>query len=404
MFDLVSSPFVEAAFKLAVGMLFIYILLGLIVTQLSSLILNVLNLRARQLKEGLQELITDRDVLAKLLAHPMIRLVNERVNPGSTLTADQAAAIVELPPTHVSFIPSDVFTKALFSIFAALSDGQIFQQLRNAIAQLPEADKRLRLNQRLRELRMHGPEVIPILRDEILTLHTDDAYKQTLLNALGQIEDTFEHFNLSSVELLPVYDGVQMIKDTQFRITVETLLSTSYSLADAHSQFEMLYDHFLDRISDLWKRKMQYVALMISVVLVIILNVDTLAILLTSLGTANTQFARQAVGVSSSQPATETSPNLDDKAQTIEDLLRLQLPIGWDYIPVTPELVTTAHEMGLGNPYYNQRNLWNFVPNNNPDWLSRILPKIIGLGLSAIIISQFSPFLFDLMRRFTSRS
>ena len=80
--------------EIAIGMVFVFSLLSLLVTQINTLVLNVLNLRAKQLKEGLLHMVSDKELQAKILAHPLIRMVETAVDPKLSLTAEQAEDII----------------------------------------------------------------------------------------------------------------------------------------------------------------------------------------------------------------------------------------------------------------------------------------------------------------------
>src|SRR5690606_11301463 len=98
--DMLDSTIIQVA----IGMIFVYSLLSILVTQINSFILNVLNLRAKQLKEGLVQLVSDKELQAKILAHPLIRMVEETVRPQEKLGKQEVTDIVEMKPTNVTYI------------------------------------------------------------------------------------------------------------------------------------------------------------------------------------------------------------------------------------------------------------------------------------------------------------
>ncbi|MEO8607391.1 MAG: hypothetical protein ABI690_05895, partial [Chloroflexota bacterium] len=100
----------------AIGMIFVFSLLSILVTQINTLILNVLNLRAQQLKEGLINLVTDKELQAKMLAHPLIRMVEDTVRPQDKLNRQEQADIIEMKPTMVTYIAPSTFVEALLSL------------------------------------------------------------------------------------------------------------------------------------------------------------------------------------------------------------------------------------------------------------------------------------------------
>ena len=66
--------------QVAIGILFVFSLLSILVTQMNTFIGNLLNWRAKNLKEGVLLLIGDKELQAKILAHPLIQLVDARLH------------------------------------------------------------------------------------------------------------------------------------------------------------------------------------------------------------------------------------------------------------------------------------------------------------------------------------
>src|SRR5262245_31768216 len=111
--------------QVAIGMAFVFSLLSILVTQINTLILNVLNLRAKQLKEGLLKLVQDKELQAKLLGHPLIRMVDLTVSMSEPLTSEQADDIINSPETQVGYIPPTTFVEALIGLLTAQADTSI---------------------------------------------------------------------------------------------------------------------------------------------------------------------------------------------------------------------------------------------------------------------------------------
>src|SRR5215510_9470372 len=115
--------------EVAIGMIFVFSLLSILASQINTLILNVLNLRAKQLKEGLLTMVQDKELQAKILAHPLIRIVDANVNMSDSLSEEQANDIIQTDPTQVSYIPPKTFVEALIGLLTAQADDSIFKPL-----------------------------------------------------------------------------------------------------------------------------------------------------------------------------------------------------------------------------------------------------------------------------------
>src|SRR5262249_6489158 len=104
---------------------------------------------------------------------------------------------------------------------------------------------------------------------------------------------------------------------------------------------------------------------------------------------AESQQAAQAAVQQSAQQVSDT----------VKKLIDLQLPIGWEFTPLTPELVATSQLAGLPDPRHNLRNVWNLGPANNPEWFTNLVRKLVGFAATMVAVAQGAPFWFDLLRR-----
>ena len=143
------------------------------------------------------------------------------------------------------------------------------------------------------------------------------------------------------------------------------------------------FDSAMDRVSGWYKRESQHILFWLGLVLVVALNVDTIAIV-RHLATSETaraalvreaqeEVARDATPVrapTADAPATAASVHAaDDKVRALSDrLLSLNVPIGWD----------TAHPGGSA-----------------VQWAT----SIAGWLLTAFAISFGAPFWFDLLNK-----
>jgi hypothetical protein len=98
---------------------------------------------------------------------------------------------------------------------------------------------------------------------------------------------------------------------------------------------------------------------------------------------------------------TVTIPDLIEEVSTVSDtvftLLNLRLPMGWDYQPIAAGCPSPATL--IPDPCAESRNLWNYLPGNNPNWVTNVLVKVLGWFVTVIAISQGAPFWFDLLNR-----
>jgi hypothetical protein len=437
--------FNSAIIEVAIGMVFIFSLLSILVTQVNSLIINFLNLRARQLKEGLIHMVSDRELQAKILAHPLIRMVPNTVNPEESLSKQRTRDIINMKETRVTYVAPSTFVEALMSLLTSDADSTIFKPLEDSIAALPNTDHKVRLREMLRDLRSFGTTDTRQMRAAILEL-PNETHKQVLSYALEAVEDSFGRLPMRTGQMMPLLEGIRQVKDPAFQNAIKTVLVTAEDIRDARRKLENWFDDGMARVSDLYKRRLQYLSLGVGLVVALLLNADALqlantfwedpALRQTVADTARRnisqverdlrQTEQAAPGAQATPPeGVELSPEteaiseeqraeseaaaraaVEQSAQqvnnTVQQLLDLQIPLGWEFTPITDELIATSQLAGLPDPRTNLRNLWNMIPAGNPDWFSNFIRKVVGIAVMMVAIAQGAPFWFDLLRRITS--
>lgn len=454
--------------QVAIGILFVFSVLSLLVTQMNTFIGNLLNWRAKNLKEGVVLLIGDKELQAKVLAHPLIQLVDARLhsltlaeptpsddpNKGMAPNYDD---IINAPTTKVTNIEPSTFVEALISILSSQGGTAIFDLVQQGIDALPNDDLKIRLRQQLRDLKSFSDTDTSQLRETILQIPDPDQ-RNLLSYALESAEDALGQLSVKSGQMIPLLEGVNRIGDRIFRDAVKTILTTAQSLDDARTKLECWFNDGMSRTSELYKRKIAYVSFIVGLVLAAVLNVDTMQL---AKSLWNDQSLRQSVAAvaqtavqqntlaiptavppsttpNTTEPSATATPSPDAKAatidsaialqQTLNDLLSLNLPIGWEYVNVNDKLrqecvtsfgtatvsddeinscvqnsIQTQIDSGLGDPRDNSRNFWTMLPGSG-NWLTNLIWKIIGLLVTAIAAAQGAPFWFDLLRRLTGGS
>ncbi|MDQ3651856.1 MAG: hypothetical protein M3458_16595 [Acidobacteriota bacterium] len=107
--------------EVALGLILVYLLLGLVCTAVGEFIAAALKLRAKDLERGIRTLLQDPEVLRRFHNHPMIRTL--RVNGSKP-----------------SYIPSRSFALALMDIAAPVgaSNPNRLQDIRRTVMSLPD--------------------------------------------------------------------------------------------------------------------------------------------------------------------------------------------------------------------------------------------------------------------------
>lgn len=426
---MLNSPIIEVI----IGMIFIYSLLSIIVTQVNTVLTNLLNTRAKHLKTGIEDLLTDPVIQAKFMAHPLIRLIEPRVQPEDTLSAQSARELTTSEPCRVTWIPPELFSQALMDILSSNADRDIFAPLFETAEQVLNGAEKAQIREMIRRFKNSGIGVTE-LRNAVNNL-SDPTDRAALNDALAYVEEMRQELQLNNEgsKLIPLLDGIRHIQNPVLQKALETLLASARSIEEAQDKIEFWFNSRMEQLSETYKKNIQYLSLIIGALLVILLNVDSLfvaralwddpAVRETLVATARTQLEsgqleqsitesqtslEQAqtpvVPEATSDPTSQgetpaTGDGVTESAQqvqdTIQSLLDLRLPIGWEFTALT----NGCQENAVENPCTNLRNLWNMGPANNPDWLGFLIRKIVGWAITVIAIAQGAPFWFDLLNR-----
>ncbi|MFQ3567102.1 MAG: hypothetical protein SNJ59_08875 [Aggregatilineales bacterium] len=435
---MLNSPIIEVI----IGLIFVYSLLSILVTQINTVIGHLVNARARHLQSAIADMLTDSVVRAKFMAHPLVRLIHPEIQPDDEMSAQAASEIAETEPREVDWIPPELFSQALLDILSANAGRSMFDPLFITAEQVLNGAEKAQMRELIRRLQNSGIGVGE-LRNAINNL-ADPNDRTAMLNALGRVEAMrLElHANNEGSKLIPLLEGVRHIEDPFLRKALETLLASARSIEEAQAKIEFWFNARMDQLTAIYRRNMQFLSLAIGILLTLSLNVDSLVLartfwddpavrqtvvlsaeqLLTS-GTLEQEIERSGAALDSvtsptpmpdlsegAPPPPQTLPEefsplelaTDEQARAranLELLLSLRLPISWEFTPVPggcPQETTVA---SIVDPCDNLRNLWNLIPGNNPNWPSLWIRKLAGWFLTVIAIAQGAPFWFDLLNR-----
>lgn len=404
------SPVLEVL----IGMIFIFSLLSILVTQINTVIAQVLKLRARHLRDGIKELIDDESIRARVITHPLIRLVERTpVLPSQQLSAQQVEEIVEGAVQAVNYINPDTFVDVLLSVIAVDADKDLFSALLNVIDGMPQGEDRRRLRLQVNQIVDTG-EGIPELRAIIADLE-EATYKAALQEAMLEIEQEILKMGLKPDTNIALVAGVRQIKNPYFREAMLTVLSTSNTLEQAKEKLKQWFNDGMDRVSDQFTSHMRWVSLTVGLLIAVVLNVDALYIARTlwndpalRTGVAAVAAAAdlealqqeltdaQEAAASDETGLEEIAESAEEARQTLQILLDLRLPLGWN----GDNLTGNPNDPRIGDARY----FWNYNPANYEHWLGLWILKIIGLLGTAIATAQGAPFWFGILRQLSGGS
>jgi len=268
----------------AIGLFFVYLLLSIICSIINETIAKFFTLRAKTLRQGIQNLITGKDqkggeLVELFYNHSLIKGFSSKGKP--------------------SYISSRAFALALIDILAPNKEGttRVFDDIHQAIVKLPESNT-----------------------------------KQTLL--------------------LLISEAGKDLKKIQENI-------------------ESWFDDTMDRISGIYKRKIQQITLLVALVVSVGLNVDTFVITnsLYRDETIRSSIVAMAVETAKKPGFIESDTSLTRIKEIQTELQQLRIPMGW-----------------TGNPP---------IPTDFWGWFT----KAFGWVLTILALSLGAPFWFDVLNK-----
>ncbi|MBK8020699.1 MAG: hypothetical protein IPK19_04520 [Chloroflexi bacterium] len=411
-----------AILQVAIGLIFVFSLLSILVTTINTLVANLLKTRARFLKLGIMSLITDPELQSQFLSHPLVKLVRvPMIQPGYVASASEAqevaAQVQKADVTQLSWIDPKMFAQVVSSLLIEKSEVTLYGPLLITADALPDSRQKDRVIDLTFGLQGTGIG-LDELRAGIYELPTE--YQPHLFAALEPIETRLKDArNNGTGGLLPLLEGIRKVNDDAFRRAMKVLVGSARSLDEAQLQLANWFDTRMDQVSNLFQRTMTVYSVIIGLILVLLLNVDTLNMTQTLW---NEPALREAVSIAATEAVqsgilqeqmnqaqreaeaaqdTSTDPTFDS-VQTFEvvlkSLLELNLPIGWAYVPVEGGCFIAADQV-VPSACSSANNLYIYIPGNSPDWGGLILRKLIGIVVTIIAVAQGAPFWFDLLNR-----
>jgi hypothetical protein len=409
--------FGSSILEVAIGIIFIYLLLSLICSAINELIASIMNMRGEKLFEGIKNLLNDPTFtgLAQALYHH-----------GLIDGISQTSQNPNKPNRRPSYMASKTFALALTDILGSKRAGQSLKDMATRReTDLAVAKARFDANPRDPGIQKtyYDAQHALVKAREILTkvdevrLAYDDAEcaarKVSSPKDSGNLKIAKEKFEkalsmgrLLAAELPDPLENIQRavfdIPNGHTRESLSVLIENTKKAAillnqagSAAHQMQILQDNIeqwfndaMDRVSGWYKRWTQKIILGIAVIVVAATNMDTIMHIERLYGDLTLRAAVVAVANDAVQ-GTTGDPTKDKAAR--DNLLReageLSLPLGWIPDPQDP-YKTKQVPSCRGIPRLECFANWGL--------------KLLGLLITVIATQQGSPFWFDLLGKVTN--
>ena len=309
--------FGSVVLEVAIGLIFVYLLVSLMVTSVTEILAGLLKWRAKDLWKGVRNILDSGTAHAwvdRLYSHPLI----EGVSAGKAIQGDSAR-----PPSNgPSYIPSRTFALSLLAILRE-PRRVLARQIDRIPDSVPLPDLKARLMENLPEnaVRQQIEALVPAFPDTLSTAAAKEELRKIAAADLPEI--------------------IAALPDAKLRDTLLALQDDAKGDVDELKKgIEIWFNNSMDRVSGWYKRRTQLVNLGIAAVLVIFLNIDT--VLLVRALSENETLRKTVVAEAeayaetadrAAPPAGGTGtapPSPDEQFRKLRSQVgALGLPIGW---------------------------------------------------------------------------
>jgi hypothetical protein len=349
--------------EVAIGVLFVYLLLSLLCSALGELIESFVRFRARDLKKGIKNLLHRQDLVRDFFNHPLIKPLGE--NP--------------------SYIPARTFSLALWNL--ATTEAAAGKQGAAGVTQNMDA-----------------------IRGLIASLD-DGKYKAIKISLLILIDQAGNDIGKARANIEEWYDDAMDRISGSYKRRVQWMLIGIGLLAAASLNIDTIN---LARV--FW-----YNETLRGSVAAAAENYFRAEPTPTPAPTASAQGSQGALAAASkpapvSSPSPAPTPDNENSAiqpsagaqnplrkisEIRSEIDRLSLPIGWVSAPdITDRSYEGLKEAELAERYKQDLASYRVDPRRLPQDLNDWFLKVLGIFLTALAVSQGAPFWFDLLNRF----
>ena len=409
-----------AILQVIAGVIFVYTLLSIVVTEVNSLIARATKLRARNLRQAIDQIIEDPVIRAKVYTHPLIQLVKaDPVAPGQRISRDEAEKIASGAIAGVDYIEPGAFVDVVLNTIKAEADQQLYGSLLTVIDAMPAGPERRGLRVMVNRIVTSGQGMKELRKS--LPYIQDRRYRSALTRIVNEIDEEISLLGLQSTDNIALMAGIRQIEQPNLRNSLTTVMYSAADMPAARGNLETWFNNSMSSARSTYATRMKLLSVGVALAFALILNIDSLHIArslwedpaqrqalsselnyavqsgelqaqIDQAANGGDDFQAQAApGDSSVQDALGVGADIANQLQDIE---ALQLPFGWSFHNVA------GQPAAMKDP----NNLWNYAPDNNPEgWLSLLTMKMLGIAATVIAAAQGAPFWFGIVNRILRR-
>jgi hypothetical protein len=438
-----------AIVEVAIGLIFVWIVLSLTIIQIQEWFNTMMDKRARDMEEAIHEMLANPNLKAQFYDHPVIRALTskKRKEPSKVPTWFYRYPILrgftkelrKLP----SYIPSQQFSLAMFDIvMTAGTESSLIQQgllkIRddlqkernitpqqavivdlNLLIELARSaaateagtaftNKTLGLLKRkAQEFARKYPNLEPVVETALEEASRRKDEIDDLLKGKDapRGKDAFTQLRRGIAALSVISPEVNQTLNALLLNIDEYVSERESRLAKARQNVEKWFDDSMDRVSGVFKRYSQWMALVIGFIIALILNVDSIDL---TLYLWREPTVRQVLAQNAADFELPTSGDMETNPDEALRSFRqqfsgLSLPVGWginrsqgsalvdENCKLFPAVGQSFGVPVVGTPFC-------LVPPQSTNQ-NNLAVKLAGIFITALAARQGAPFWFDILKR-----
>jgi hypothetical protein len=453
---------ISAILEVAIGLIFVWIVLSLTTIQIQEWFTTRLDKRAKDMEDAIHEMLANPDLKAQFYDHPVIR----------SLTAKKRSEPSRIPEWFYrypilrgftrekrmlpSYIPSQQFAQALFDIaMTANTESSIIQQgilrIRDDLKDTKNLTFKRAVIEELNLLAELARSAAATEAGTAITNRTKELLKSETEHFIEKMSKKYPNIPLDGTVLGKIQEGLdraleqapqlqaamQSIVDQQppadpnapalakvrrgvaalsvispeLNQTLNALLMNveEYAsekeklLAKARGNVEMWFDNSMDRLSGAFKRYAQQMALLIGFVVSLFLNVDSISLTFYLWQEPSVRQVLVAQASKYELPQDEFESNPQEAMRQFRDQFAgLNLPVGWRVTEATNAASADANCQlfpKAGQSFGIPWSAGRCLTTPHATEQSNLLAKLAGIFITALAAMQGAPFWFDMLKR-----
>ena len=405
-----TGLFGSVVLEVAVGLFFVYLLLSLICSSINELIASVLKWRAKNLEQGIRNLICDPELFTAVMAHPLIKAMGNTRTDAAPVQLVAGQNLAGKP----SYIPSRVFALAMLdSLMPARGDQLNVATLREqAQALIDTEDARKQqiggaVNALISESR--DPKRVAQQLDAIKRMveqlpaapGSADEQKLKELVAIISPANTLDDIERAVTAILPdstvrgqvlgILDGVR-----------SRFVDIEYELDTVHKNVARWYDDAMDRVSGTYKRKTQTALFVIALLLSLFLGADSVRIVANlsinpTLRQALVEEADRQTGAGGALQPGGTGQTIAPQTPTPGTTTPSTQPAGTQ----SPSISDLVNQLKPFSALFGYGDMPAIPPGGVPTdaWYTWLFWRFLGTMMTVFAISLGAPFWFDVLNK-----